>query len=95
MRLLLDTAASDVVFFECRLNSLTPQVAASGRKRLFLNTAGKEFPLTEVRLADVRLGPTELRLKRGFETHDRVNCGLPFDGVVGIAPLGLKWVAFD
>jgi len=95
LRLLVDTGAAELVLFECQLPNSLRQLEASSQKQSFLNGAGQEVKLTEVRLRGVRLASTNLGLQKGLAADDNANCGRPFNGVVGVTRLGLKWVAFD
>jgi predicted aspartyl protease len=95
LRLLVDTGSAELVLFECQLPSRLRQLQASSLKRSFFNGAGQEVELVEVGLRGVRLGTADLELQKGLTANDNANCGRPFNGVVGVTRLGLKWVAFD
>jgi hypothetical protein len=95
VRVLVDTGAAELVLFQCQLHGHLRQLPVSGVTRFLANGAAKESRLTEVWLPGVRLGATDLALHKGLEADGNANCGRSFDGVVGIAGLGLKWVAFD
>ena len=95
LRLLIDTGAAELVLFQCSLPDRLRRLQSSDPKRSFFNGAGQEVDLTEVKLKGVRLGATDLRLQTGLAANDDANCGRPFNGVVGVTRLGLRWVAFD
>jgi hypothetical protein len=95
LRLLIDTGANELVLFECQLPNSLRQLEVSSQKQSFFNGAGQEVKLTEVRLRGARLASTALGVQKGLAADDNANCGRPFDGVVGVTRLGLKWVAFD
>ncbi len=94
VRLLLDTGTTELVFFECQLHSRLRQLPIGTTKR-FVNGANKELRLAEVWVPGLRLGVTGFGMQKGLSALDDANCARPFDGVIGITHLGLKWVAFD
>lgn len=95
VRLLVDTAAAELVLFECQVHGQLQALAVSNVKRVFVNGASKNLELTEVWLPKLRLGATNFGMQKAFLAEDRVNCSRPFDGVFGVTRLGLTWVAFD
>jgi predicted aspartyl protease len=94
VRLLVDTGATDLLLFDCQLRDRLRQLPLRGVKP-FLNSADTVFETKEVRLSALRLGPDDFGVTKAFLVNDRAMCGLPFDGVVGVRSLGLKWIAFD
>jgi hypothetical protein len=95
VRVLVDTGAAELVLFGCRLRGRLRPLPVSGVTRFRVNGAAMELRLKEVWLPGVRLGETDLALPKGLEADGNANCGRPFDGVVGVTRLGLKWIAFD
>jgi hypothetical protein len=94
VRLLLDTGSTELVLFECQIHSRLRQLPIGTTKRFF-NGSHKELKLAEVWIPELRLGVTAFGMQKGLFALDVANCGRPFDGVVGISHLGLRWVAFD
>jgi predicted aspartyl protease len=94
VRLLVDTGAAELVLFECQLPGRLRRLPVASVRRFF-NSAGKEVEMKELWLPSVRLGTTDFGPQKVLSVDDDANCGRPFDGVVGIKGLGLKWVAFD
>jgi predicted aspartyl protease len=94
VRLLLDTGSTELVLFECQRHTRLRQLPIATTKRFF-NGANKEMELAEVWIPGLRLGATAFGMQKGLFALDAANCGRPFDGVIGIRRLGLKWVAFD
>lgn len=94
VRLLVDTGTADLVLFECQLRGRVHELPFSTTK-LLRNSTGKALEMTEVWLPGLRLGTTSFGIQEALSAADNTDCDRPFDGVVGIPHLGLKWVAFD
>jgi predicted aspartyl protease len=94
VRLLVDTGAANLLLFDCQLPADLLELPTRGIKRSS-NAEGTEFEVKEIWIPEVRLGTTDFGLEKAFLVNDKANCGLAFDGVVGAASLGLKWIAFD
>lgn len=91
-RLMLDTAASNVVLYPNRLRARLPKFRIRGRKEVSLATG--RSTVTEVDLPDVRLGSTPWPGRAYLvdvtsEAYDGV------DGVLGGAGAALERMAFD
>jgi predicted aspartyl protease len=93
VHLMVDTGSRDLVFFESRIRGRLSGLRVLGNKTS--SNMGGEVRLSRVRLSDVRLGPMQL------ETQDAVLMAAPggevpgFDGLLGVASLGLKRIDFD
>jgi len=95
LRLVIDTGSPELILFSCQLRDHLHQPPVSGSLRQILDGAGELSVLTEMSLSRVHLGTMDLPLREALVDEGEANCRLPFDGVLGVAHLGLRWVAFD
>jgi predicted aspartyl protease len=94
VHLVVDTGTAGLLLFECQLPDGLRLLPTRGVKRLF-NSVGTESELKEVWLLETRLGVADFGVERALLVNDDVTRGRSFDGLVGPASLGLKWIAFD
>jgi hypothetical protein len=94
VRLLVDTGAAQLLFYECNLPPNLHVLPTQSVKHSF-NSAMTQFDAEEVRVAEVRLGASDFGVEKSFLLNDHASCRQPISGVLGVRSLGLKWVAFD
>ncbi len=92
VRLMVDTGAKDLILFEERVHNLLPGLHITGDKTW--TTMRGSLPLkrgeVQIRLGEEDLGRREALLMRSPAEN------LPsFDGLLGVASLGLKRIQFD
>jgi hypothetical protein len=92
VRLLLDTAASGIIFFQSRIRNRMRLISLG--EGISTNLGG-EVRLQRVLLETTRLGETEFGQKNAFVVEDQEDESREFDGLLGPSALGLKKIAFD
>jgi hypothetical protein len=91
--LVVDTGAKDLVLFEGRVRDRLRGVRNAGAKTSA--NMGGESQLQEVRLPAARLGTTDLGNQKAYLLATSAQDSPGFDGLLGVAALGVKRLAFD
>jgi hypothetical protein len=94
VRLLVDTGSRDLLLFEGQLPAGLRKLPTHDVRQSF-NSAATSFERKEIWLSKVQLGATDRGLQRAFLTNGGASFDQSFDGALGPASLGLKWIAFD
>jgi hypothetical protein len=93
LHLLLDTAASGILFFQSRIHDRLPQLISLGERKS--SNMGGDFRLQRVLLATTNFGETDFGQQNAFVVEDQEDESREFDGLLGPSALGLKQIAFD
>ena len=94
VRLLVDTGTRNLLLFERQLPEGLRKLPTRDIKQSF-NSAATAFETKEILVSKVQLGAVDRGLRRAFLTNDSAFFDPSFDGTLGPASLGLKWIAFD
>jgi hypothetical protein len=94
VRLLVDTGSRDLLLFERQLPPGLRNLPTHEVRQSF-NSGATSFERKEILLSKVQLGATDRGLKKAFLTNGSATFDQSFDGALGPASLGLKWIAFD
>jgi hypothetical protein len=91
VNLLVDTGSPELVLFEKNIAESLRSLDGVNRSSSNLNGA---ISLREIEVGDTRLGESALGARRVYVASDR-NPHFGFDGLLGVAALGVRQVAFD
>jgi len=92
-RVLLDTGAAGLVFFESRVGRSLP-LEASSEVRLDSGLSGS-IASRIVKPGELLLGDQRLHLQKAFLMQDRESPGRNYDGLLGVGAMGFKSISFD
>ncbi len=91
--LLVDTGAKDLILFESRVQGRLGSARTAGAKTS--SNMGGESQLREVQLPAARLGANDLGKQKAYLLATSAQALPDFDGLLGVAALGLKRLDFD
>jgi hypothetical protein len=93
VRLLVDTGAAGLVFFESRVGKrlALEDLAMHRRDSSLLGS----FPTEMVHPGELRLGDRKFRVQKAFLAKDKGEDRKAFDGLLGVGAMGFKSIAFD
>ena len=93
VRLLVDTGAAGLVFFESRVGKRLALEDLAMRRRD--SSLLGSFPTEMVHPGELRLGDRKFRVQKAFLTKDKGEDRKTFDGLLGVGAMGFKSIAFD
>jgi predicted aspartyl protease len=91
--LVVDTGTKDLILFETRVRGRLAGVRTASAKTS--SNVGGESQLLEVQLPAARLGASDLGNQKAYLLATSAQAVPDFDGLLGVAALGLKRLAFD
>jgi predicted aspartyl protease len=93
VRLLVDTGAAGLVFFESRVGKrlVLEDLAMHRHDSSLLGSFSTEM----VHPGELRLGDRKFRVQKAFLTKDKGEDRKTFDGLLGVGAMGFKSIAFD
>ena len=94
VRLLVDTGSRNLLLFERQLPEGLRKLPTRDVRRSFNSTA-TSFETKEILVSKVQLGVADRGFQKALITDSSGFFDQSFDGAVGPASLGLKWIAFD
>ena len=94
VKLLVDTGTQNLLLFERQLPNGLRRLPTRDVRRSF-NSDSTSFETKEVVLSKIQLGTANLFPRKAFLTDGNAYFDQSFDGTLGPASLGLKWIAFD
>ena len=94
VRLLVDTGSRDLLLFERQLPEGLKRLPTGNIDQSF-NSAARSFETKEILVSKVQLGSVDRGLRKALLISDGEFFCQPFNGALGPASLGLKWIAFD
>jgi predicted aspartyl protease len=94
VRLLVDTGSRNLLLFERQLPEGVKKLPTGNINQSF-NSAARSFETKEILVSNVQLGAVDRGLRKALLINDSELFGQSFNGALGPASLGLKWIAFD